>query len=510
MRYPRLLCGVLYGTLVVASLAVGQPLPAGKDLTGDDKKKPPNIEQIKFPTVPTILDKESRPIDLASALQLAGVQNPQILLARERIVEAAAMRQLAAAQFLPSLNLGTNLNVHTGTLQTSRGHILKVDREALYLGLGSNAVGSGTVNIPGIVWSGNLSATIYRSLVARQVVRQRQFASDAVRNELLLQVAQCYMELLRGEGRRAIAAKNRAEALEFARITTSYAKAGQGRQADADRAVTELDLRNVDLLQAENDLLTASARLSQVLSLNPSERLLPIDGWVVPQPIVPDPIPLSELVTIAITQRPELRERQAAIRAALLELQNAKVLPFSPNVILGYSSGGFGGGSNLVAEATPPQPRFSNLKDRQDFDLIVFWSVRNLGVGNAAFIRMAQSKVRQNELQNVEVFDRIRAEVVLGYARTHARHAQIEHSERAVQASEEAFALDLLRTTKREGLPIEALASMRLLGRSRYAYLDAIIDYNRAHFELYVALGQPPADALARPVPGKLVPPPQK
>jgi len=49
---------------------------------------------------------------------------------------------------------------------------------------------------------------------------------------------------------------------------------------------------------------------------------------------------------------------------------------------------------------------------------------------------------------------------------------------------------------------------MRLVGRSRYAYLDAIVDYNRAHFELYVALGQPPADALARPVPGKLVPPP--
>ena len=27
------------------------------------------------------------------------------------------------------------------------------------------------------------------------------------------------------------------------------------------------------------------------------------------------------------------------------------------------------------------------------------------------------------------------------------------------------------------------------------------MDYNRAQFELYVALGQPPADSLARPVP---------
>jgi outer membrane protein TolC len=242
--------------------------------------------------------------------------------------------------------------------------------------------------------------------------------------------------------------------------------------------------------------------------LNPEERLHPVDGWVVPKAIVPEPIPLPELVTIAITQRPELQERQAAIRAALLELQNAKVLPFSPNVILGYSAGGFGGGSNLVRDATPPQPRFSSLKDRQDFDVVVFWSLRNLGIGNVGHVRLAQSNVRQNELRNVEVLDRIRAEVVLAYARTHARFAQIETTERAVQTSQKAFDQDFVRTFNREGLVIENLDSMRLLGRSRYAYLDAIIDYNRAHFDLYVALGQPPANTLVRPVPSKLVPPP--
>ncbi len=510
MRISSLRFGANLVLLIAASVSYAQPVPGGKnqEIKDGDKKKQPKFEEIKFPAIPTILGKESRPIDLAAALQLAGVQNPQILLARERVLEAVAMRQLAAAQFLPSINVGTNFDHHLGTLQQSNGNMLKVNRDSLYVGLGANAVGAGTVNIPGIVWSGNVSATIYRSLVSQQVVRQRQFASDAVRNEILLQVAQSYLELLRAEGRRAIAARNRADALEVARITASYAKTGQGRQADADRSATELDQRNNDLLQAENDLLAASARLSQVLSLNPSERLQPIDGWVVPHSIVPEPIPLPELVAIAITQRPELQERQAAIRAALLELQNAKVLPFSPNVILGYSAGGFGGGSNLVADATPPQSRFSNLKERQDFDVVVFWSVRNLGVGNVAYIRLAQSNVRQNELQNIEVFDRVRAEVVLGYAKTHARFAQIETSERAVQTSTRAFEQDLLRTTNREGLPIEVLDSIRLLGRSRYAYLDAIVEYNRAHFELYVALGQPPADTLARPVPSKLVPPP--
>src|SRR6185295_9837253 len=104
-----------------------------------------------FPPIPTLLNTERRPIDLASALQLAGVQNPQIILARERIVEAAAMRQLAAAQFLPTINAGTNLDHHNGTLQQSNGTILNVNRDSMYLGLGAAAVGAGTVNIPGIV-----------------------------------------------------------------------------------------------------------------------------------------------------------------------------------------------------------------------------------------------------------------------------------------------------------------------------------------------------------------------
>jgi outer membrane protein TolC len=467
---------------------------------------------------PSILPPEAKPIDLACALRLAGVQNPQILLARERVVEAAAERQLAAAQLLPTLNAGTNYNAHTGPLQRATGAIVKVNREALYLGLGANAVGAGTVNIPGIVWSGNVSETLFGNLVSRQVVRQREFASAAVRNDVLLRVASAYLDLLRAECRRAIAVQIRADAAEVARVTANWAKPGigLGRQADADRAAVEFETRNAAVLQAEADTLTASARLCELLGLDPSVRVHAVDGWVVPAPIVPDPIPLPQLIAIALTQRPELRERQAAIRAALLRLDGAKALPFSPNLIVGYSAGTFGGGSNLASEGIAQangtivsEPRFDSFAGRDDFDVVLYWSLRNLGVGNVALVRLARSNLRSEQLRQVEVLDRVRADVAAAYARTHARFAQIETSERAIRAAAEAFREDFRRTQNREGLPIETLDSLRLLGESRSAYLDAIIDYNRAQFELYVALGQPPADCLARPVPADLVPPPE-
>ncbi len=464
-------------------------------------------------------DRPVQPIDLRSALRLAGIRNPEILLARERVAEAVAARQLAAAQLLPTINAGGNVDVHTGVLQRSTGVIQNVNRDSLYLGLGANAVGAGTVNIPGVVLSGNISEGLFAGLVARQTVRQRRFASQAVENDTLLRVAVAYLELLRAECRRSIALQILEEAREVARVTANFAKRGIGqeRQADADRAFTELEQRNADVLDAEAAVEISAARLAELLDLDPSDRLQPVDGWAVPTPIIPDPLPLPDLIAIALTQRPELAAQQAAIRAALLELQGAKLLPLSPNFVLGYSTGTFGGGSNLASAGIPQtdgtilrQPRFDSFAARDDFDAILYWSLRNLGFGNIAMVRLAQSNVRTQNFRQVEVLDRVRTEVANAYARTHARFAQLEAGERAVRSGRRAFEEDLNRTRNlvEKALPIEVLDSLRLLARSRYLYLDAIIDYNRAQFELYVALGRPPADSLARPVPPDLVAPP--
>lgn len=88
------------------------------------------------------------PIDLSSAFRLAGVQNSQILLAQQRVLEAVALRQLAAAQFLPTLNAGSNLDSHRGVLQRTDGTILDVNRDALYVGTGAWRSAEGPCRFP--------------------------------------------------------------------------------------------------------------------------------------------------------------------------------------------------------------------------------------------------------------------------------------------------------------------------------------------------------------------------
>ena len=163
-----------------------------------------------------------------SAVRLAGLRNPDLFLARQRVVEAAALRQLAAAQLLPNLNGGGNFDSHSGPLQQSPGNILRVSRSSLYVGAGANAIAAGTVNIPGVVWNLNVTNSIFGILVSRQVVRERQFANRQTNNDILQQVGYAYYELLRNEGLRAVAVQIRDETAQVARLTAAFAAHRRG------------------------------------------------------------------------------------------------------------------------------------------------------------------------------------------------------------------------------------------------------------------------------------------
>ncbi len=510
----RGLAGVL--GVSAAAAAIAQP-PGASPASAPTPAAPAASYPLPGAPPRSILPAAVADIDLGTALRLAHAENPELLLARARVAEAVALRQLAVAQLLPDLNAGTSYDEHNGALQQARGNILEVNRSSMYFGLGASAVGAGTVTVPGLYYNGNVGQAAFGFLISRQRVRTSEYESEAVRNDVLLRTCTAYVELLSADGRRAIALKNREQAAEVARLAAENFNARQGRKADADRAAVDLKRRDIELTQAESDMLTASARLCQLLNLDPSTRLKPIDGWVVPAPIVPDPIPLGELIAIALLQRPELAARRSEVRTALYELSMAKVLPFAPNVILGYSAGGFGGGSNLISEPggfingsgqRVMGPAFGDFAGRSDFDVALFWTLKNLGVGNWALIKAADSRMKQSQYRELEVLNQVRAEVAEAHARVASRYQQIELAEQATRAGLNAFNEDMARVRGGQGAPLELLYSLDILCRARYEYLASIIGYNRAQFQLWVALGRPPANALARPIPADLAPPP--
>ncbi len=143
-----------------------------------------------------------------------------------------------------------------------------------------------------------------------------------------------------------------------------------------------------------------------------------------------------------------------------------------------------------------------------DIDVIMFWTAQNAGLGNVAQIRLRRTQEQIAQLELVRVLNIVRNEVAVAYAGMHARFAQMGIAERGIKFGYDAYKEDLTRIMGGQGLPIELLDSFRLTAQARYNFLEAIVGYNKAQFAMYVALGQPPAAAMAKAIPQTLAPMP--
>lgn len=420
------------------------------------------------------------PLDLGSVLGLADGQNPQVILARERINEAYAQVDRADILWLPSLRAGVNYNKHEGTIQDVAGNVFNTSRGALYGGLGAGAVGAGSPSVPGLVANFHLTDAIFQPKIARYQASSRQYAATSARNDVLCDSAVAYLELLRAEQRLGIAHEARDKTNRVAELTGVFARVGQGAAADHDRLLAELASRDGELTQAEETVQTASAKLAFLIHADPSVTITTNEPFVVPLSFTSPESTAQELVAQGLSRRPELAEHRQLVGEACERLRREKYAPLIPSVLLGVSYGGFGGGlgSNIT-----------NSSDRFDGDAVAYWEVRNLGFGEHAIRSEAASRLRQAQWREVFVMDRIAQEVVEAHVQVESRRKRIEVAKSGIPAAERSYDLNLQRIENAKGLPIEALQSVQALVQSRRDYLNAVIDHNVAQLRLCRATG---------------------
>ena len=430
---------------------------------------------------------ETNPIDLPSALRLAGANNLQIALARERVNAAAARAAAANALWIPSISSGVVYNNHAGRIQGTEGEILEVSRNSLFVGgaavFGTSAANGGASGPARMFVDLSLADTIFEPLAAREFVRATAADRTATFNDTLLQVAATYLALVQAQVRVNITEEAVANAAELARITGEFAKSGHGLQADADRAHVEAASRRRDVLQAEEDLAVVSAELARLLRIDPAVRLQAVDTSPMPLEFVDQAVPLKSLVNQAIAARPEITSADAERDAACYRVRQEQVRPWLPHLFAGASGGGFGGGEGSDV---------TNFSDRTDFDVAAIWQFENLGFGNAARQREQQSLHRQASLSVQQVRDLIAAEVTKAYQRLQLRQRQIDVTRLPVESAQQALRLNLEGIRGGVLRPIEIQQAIGALAASRTQYLVAVIDYNLAQLQMLRAIGQPP------------------
>jgi outer membrane protein TolC len=432
------------------------------------------------------------PIDFPTALAVAAGDNPQVAFARQRINEAYAQAMAANAMWIPSLRAGMSWNKHEGTIQDVEGNLIETSRGSAYAGFGADAVGAGSPAVPGLVVDMRLRDAIFRPRIADQLLGASRQASRATTNDILFNAASAYNDLLEAMAYEAVTRTTLNNSIQLTEVTADFARIGQGLISDADRALAEQSVAEIEVRRAVEGVQTASVRLARILSEDPTLQLVPQEATLVPVDLTCGDCSVRELVATGLSNRPELAESRFLVGAAVERLRSERSAPYIPSMLLGLSYGGFGAGLGNTIEG---------FDDRMDFDAVAYWEVRNLGLGEAAARDEATSRVQQARWRQVQIMDQVASEVAEAHLQVVSRRDQIRIAERGITAAQESHRRNSERIKDALGLPIEALQSIQALDRAQGQYVRSVADYNRAQFELQRALGWAIQGVDAQPMP---------
>jgi len=407
-------------------------------------------------------------IDLPATLRLAGARNIDIQLAREKFAEARAAEESAIEQFFPWLAPGVTYRRHDNLIQNTEGVIEEVHKQSYAPG--------GTVAA-----QTDIGDAIFKSLEAHQLTKAARHGLDAQRAETVLGAAQGYFDLAAAQEAVGIAR-------EALRISTDYATqieravdAGIAFKGDALRVKVQQGKDEIALRRAEENARLASAKLVQLLHLEPTIELVPRDVSLVPLSIVSAEEPLGALVAQALAARPETRQSAALVSAAQHAKNGAIYGPLIPTVGGQAFFGGLGGGMNSET---------GHFGESEDYVALVGWRIGPGGLLDFGNIHSQQARVRSATLSADKVTDQIANEVIASQTRVQSLAEQIATAKQSLSDAAEALRLAQERKEFGVGVVLETILAQQELSRVRNDYLTIVTDYNRAQYALLRALGR--------------------
>ena len=408
-------------------------------------------------------------IDLPTALRLAGANNLDVQIAREKLAEAHAASDSARAKFFPWIAPSIVVRRHENNIQAVNGPILDADKNSLAAGVALNA-------------QFDLGETYYQNLVARQVVRANEAALASRQNETTYRVAVAYFDLARARASVGAAEEAARIGRRHADQIAVTADAGLAFRGDAARvrAASERSELAVSRLHAEQRI--AAARLAELLHLDPAVELTPAETDLAPLTLIAGTDDLATLISHALAARPELDEATARVTAARTARRGATMAPLIPSVGAQASFGGLGGGPG----STAPGHDFDT---SNDYAIGLSWRIGPGGLLDRNREREMATRLRQSELDLEKTRDAIRRQVVEQHARLRSLSEQIELSRKALEAADETARLSRARRETGVSAVLEDLQAEDELARARRDYLSTVADYNQAQYALRFATG---------------------
>ena len=409
-------------------------------------------------------------IDLPTALRLAGANNLDVQMAREKVYEAQAAEAGTRAKLLPWITPSLVIRRHENNIQAVNGPILDANKQSLAAGVTLNA-------------QVDLGEIHFQQLAARQVVRANEALLAGRQRDATLRAATAYFELARA---RAFVAA----AMEAAQVTRRHAEqiaatadAGLAFQGDVARVRGARERADLTVERLRTEQRIAAARLAEVLRLDPALELTPVDGEVTPIGLISSGTELGALVASALAKRPELDEAAARREIARVARRGASVAPLLPTIGAQASFGGLGGGPSGSSVSR-------DFDSSSDYAFGLSWRVGPGGIFDRNRQRETAARERQIEFELEKTRDVVRRQVVEYHARWLSLGAQIELARRALEEADKTARLSRQRRETGVSGVLEDLQAEEELSRARRDYVATVVDYNQSQYALRFVSGQ--------------------
>ena len=470
------------------------PVPNGTLQTNPPPQIEPNSNPLYFPVTPDQVQiKETIPITLEEAIDLARRNNPDIQIVQLEVDRSKAALREAQAALWPSLTFESVIERTEsafGDLQAqAQKRVNKVTgRDEL--------IDTDIQNFPTTTFNNTFrfdydlglgKARSSRIGVAREQIRLRELELERFSEELRLNVSDDYYNLQQADGRVKIgeaAVRNSRKSLEDAE---ALERAGVGTRFDVLQAQVTLSNEQQSLTNALRDQRTTQRRLAERLSANELINLTAADPI---EPVGSWPLSLDETIVAAFRNRAELEQQlvQRDLSDEQRKLALSSVRP-SLNFFATY---------NVLALTTENQSwrAARGWADGSTIGLRFRWNFFDGGAARAS----ARQSILNGEIAETrfeQVRNQIRREVEEAFFGLEASFENIDTAELGVEQAKEALRLARLRFQAGVGTQLEVIQQETDLTRAEDNLLRAIIDYNRSLSELQRAVSNLPDGSLS-------------
>jgi outer membrane protein TolC len=405
-------------------------------------------------------------IDLLTVLRLAGAQNLDIQIARERLAEARANHGSAKSQFFPTLSPGITYRRHDDNIQDVAGNVFEVHKQSYAPGA---TIGAQV----------DLGDAYYKQLAAKQLTRAAEHGLEAQRQESTAAAAQFYFDLLAAQTAISVAA-------EAVNISSNYEAqveravgAGLAFKGDQLRVRVQTERNQLTLRRLIEERRAAATKLAQSLHLEPNIDLLPRDADLVPVTMLRTN--LDAFVQQALVSRPEFKQSSALVASARDAKSGATYGPLVPSVGAQAFFGGLGGGKDS---------EWGNFDHQQDYAVGLSWRIGPGGLFDFNRQRAARARLQIAELTGEKLRDEITRQAVDAFSRAESLNDQLATARRAMTAAEQTLQLTQQRREFGVGIVLEAIQAEQELTRARLDYLRSIAEFNKAQYSLVRAAGK--------------------